>query len=164
MLDKIKSPVLRSDDQVRFPVPIKVANRRAAGMAGHISFCEITDLFKYDLPVSGILAISPPSRILGIRQDVESPVSVPVDHRKFYPAGASCCDGVESHRLKIFIKKEAGFLSSPALAGEEPLLVEYDEIELSVPIKIRCEWGCSPLSLQVFGKVLPPVEGGWCLL
>jgi len=55
-------------------------------MAGHISFCEIADLFKYDLPISGILAISPPSRILGIRKDVEPPVPVPVDHREFYPA------------------------------------------------------------------------------
>ena len=63
--------------------------------------------------------------------------------------------------MKIFIKKDAGFHSGPALAGEESLLVEYDEIKLSVRIKIRCEWGGSPLSLQVFSKVLPPVEGGW---
>jgi hypothetical protein len=55
-------------------------------MAGHISFCEVADLFKYDLSVSGILAISPPSRILGIRKDVEPPVFVPVDHCELYSA------------------------------------------------------------------------------
>ena len=86
MLDKIKAPVFRSDDQVRFSIPIKVADCRTTSMAGHISFCEVADLFKYDLSVSGILAISPPSRILGIRKDVKPPVFVPVDHCKLCSA------------------------------------------------------------------------------
>ena len=77
----LEEEAVGADDEVGFAVAVEVADRRTVGVAGDVAPGEVADLPQDHPAGASVFAIAPPGGVLRIGEDIEAPVTVPIDDR-----------------------------------------------------------------------------------
>ena len=81
----VDATIFGTDQQIGFAVTVKIADRRAGCVAGHVATSQISHSFQHHGSID-VFAIAIPRGVFGIDQHIVSAVPVPVDDGQFVPA------------------------------------------------------------------------------